>query len=701
MSMLKNRSSLAAPPKQNLRADIQGLRAFAVLAVIGSHMTHWPSGGFVGVDVFFVISGFIITSQLLREKEKTGSISFGDFYQRRARRILPASLTVLVATIAASFAFLPKSRAGETLTDGIWALLFSGNWRFAVAGTDYFQEGQPPSSIQHFWSLGVEEQFYFVWPWLMLFLFWLVAKRGNTGSGRVLVGWVMVGIITTSFAWAIYETATIPAWAYFSTASRAWELGVGAFVAVIAPVLTRIPAVLRPVLAWVGLGAMVASVFTTVETPGFPAPLAALPVLAAALVIVAGTGGPVRFLWPLTNRVSGYLGDISYSLYLWHWPVVVLLVAFMPAGNLHYYLTAGTISLVLSVMSYHFIENRFRNVPKPKRGRSHSTFDAKSQAVAIAMVSLAALAIAVAGAASLKNAPTTANQTGEPFYLKSGTDAQATPTVKAAPKCLGAGSLDPANACAATSLGDTLLPAVDTFARDQGDSFKCWREQGRPLNSCSIGSIKPDAKRMAVVGDSHAASLIPALQDFAAANNWKVDVFVGYSCQWMEQRPGYDCYDVMQEIRAKIEGGDPYAAVLTTAARGKTGTDVKYAASMFAKAWQPVAARGTKVVAIGDVPSVNADALSCIARVGFSVKHNSCATSLSEAMQPADPLVQAVDLVPGSKLVDLSSQFCTDASCPAVIGNTIVYRDAAGHMTATYAKSLAPYLNKELIAALK
>lgn len=700
IAMLNSRRSAVWDPRKNLRQDIQGLRAFAVLAVIASHLVGWPTGGFVGVDVFFVISGFIITNQLLREKETTGTISYSGFYQRRVRRILPASLVVLVATITAAFAFLPKGRAVETLTDGIWAMLFSGNWRFAVAGTDYFQEGQPPSPIQHFWSLGVEEQFYFVWPWLMLFLFWIVARRGNTSGGRVLVGLVMAVLMVVSFAWAVYETATTPAWAYFSTFSRAWELGAGAFVAVISPVLTRIPSALRPVLAWVGLAGMVASVFVVTASPGFPAPFAALPVLATALVIVAGTGGPVRFLWPLTNPVSGYIGDISYSLYLWHWPVIILLIAFMPAGNITYYVTAAVISLALSVFSYHGIENRFRKAPKKKRGRRHQPFDAKAQAVAIAMVSFGVLAASVAGVALIQSAPTGVAQA---VPLSSATPlpgALATTAAKETSKCLGAGAFDPKNGCKPGSLGATITPSLDLFARDNGDSFKCWREQSKPLNPCSIGSVKPDAIRMALIGDSHAASLIPAIQEFATANNWKVDVFVGYSCQWMEQRPGYDCYDVMQEIRSKLDASNPYEAVLTTAARGKTGNDAKYAASMFAKAWQPVAARGTKVIAIADVPSVNQEALACLTRVGFDVNNNDCATSLSEATATADPLVQAADLVPGTTVVDLSPKFCKE-NCPAVIGNVIVYRDAAAHITATYAKTLAPYLNEQLVAALK
>ncbi len=210
------------------------------------------------------------------------------------------------------------------------------------------------------------------------------------------------------------------------------------------------------------------------------------------------------------------------------------------------------------------------------------------------MISLAVLTSAVAGFALIKSAPAESPVSIELPASKAVPlpGALAVTPEKETSKCLGAGALDPKNSCTPDSLGEAILPSIDTFARDNGDSFKCWREQSKPLNSCSIGSVQPDAIRMALVGDSHAASLIPAIQEFAAANNWKVDVFVGYSCQWMEQRPGYDCYDVMQEIRAKLETGDPYAAVLTTAARGKTGTDVEYAASMFANAWQPVAERG-------------------------------------------------------------------------------------------------------------
>ncbi len=191
-------------------------------------------------------------------------------------------------------------------------------------------------------------------------------------------------LIMVSFGWAVYETTTNPAWAYFSTFSRAWELGVGAFLAVISPILTRIPSALR--LFLLGLVLLVWQLHYSLctQSQDSPAPGAALPVLSTGLVILAGTGGPVRYLLPLTNRVSGYIGDISYSLYLWHWPVIVLLVAFMPAGTPTYYIAAGSLGLALSVVSYHFVENRFRNAPKRKRGHRQRPFDAKAQASGLA-----------------------------------------------------------------------------------------------------------------------------------------------------------------------------------------------------------------------------------------------------------------------------------------------------------------------------
>lgn len=363
MRSMASHSRTPRARKTVFRADVQGLRMVAVVAVIMDHLLHWPAGGFVGVDIFFVISGFLITGLLLREQQKTGTISFWGFYRRRIKRILPVATLVVILTVAASYLLLSRVRATNALWDGVWASLFSANWNYAADGTDYFQPGVAVSPLQHYWSLSVEEQFYFVWPWLMLLLFWLSGRsRGASASKSVrAVRLAILVLVVGSLVWSTWETANSPTWAYFSTFSRAWELGIGAAIAVFAGVFSRIPDVLRPVLAWVGLLGIAVSLVVVTSERAFPAPWALLPVLATALVIIAGTGGRQRYLWPLTNPVSTYVGDVSYSLYLWHWPIIILLAAYLPLDTLQNQAIAMAMILGCSVASYHFVENPIRN----------------------------------------------------------------------------------------------------------------------------------------------------------------------------------------------------------------------------------------------------------------------------------------------------------------------------------------------------
>ncbi|WP_322544621.1 acyltransferase family protein [Rhodococcoides fascians] len=353
-----NRSSTATT---SARLDIQGLRMVAVILVVLSHLFGWPRGGFIGVDVFFVISGFLITGSLLHTYEKTGTISFTDFYRRRIRRIVPAATLVLIATVAAAYFIVNAARAKSILTDSLYAFFFASNWRFAIEGTDYFSADAAVSPLQHYWSLSVEEQFYFVWPLVMLALAAAVTARAGSRRARLIASASFMGLaVAVSFTYSVVNTAENPTWAYFSTFARVWELGVGALLAITITNLERIPHLLRPVLAWAGLGAIVVGAFAITEDGGgFPAPWAAVPVLGAALVIAAGVGGDHRYLQLLTNRVSTYIGDISYSLYLWHWPVIILLGLLIEPG-VYYYVAALGIMFSLAVLGYTFYEDPIR-----------------------------------------------------------------------------------------------------------------------------------------------------------------------------------------------------------------------------------------------------------------------------------------------------------------------------------------------------
>ncbi|MFC4064632.1 acyltransferase family protein [Actinoplanes subglobosus] len=649
------------------RPDIQGLRALAVLAVIADHLLRWPTGGFVGVDVFFVISGYLITALLLREHDRTGTISFRTFYTRRIKRIIPASLLVLAATITAAHFLLDAARFSQLTGDTRAALLFVANWRFASEGTDYFQEGLPPSAVQHFWSLAVEEQYYVVWPWLMLALLWAGIRYLAWGprARRIAVGITITLITAASFTWALAETSDNPTVAYFSTFSRAWELGVGALLAVLGTTIAIRSLAARTLLAWTGIIGIVIALFTVPATPGFPAPWAALPVLATALVIAAGTGGDQPYLWPLTNPVSRYIGDISYSLYLWHFPVIVLLAALMPSDTVTYYLTAAALITVLSVIGYHGVEDPLRKAVWTPRGLI--TIGLRPALVAAALL----LAVTAGAVVPVSNA----------------TPAEARPPA-GADRCLGAAARDIALGCPHVQ-GDFIVPAVADLTKDVAGAFDCWIAEGEPMRACTYGKGRI---RVALLGDSHAAMLLPGLKTQLAKYDWTLDSYVGWGCQWIRTGTGSSCDATMKSIQKRLQTGRRYDLIIVTAARHKTAKDKNWVSQMYAEAWKPVAARGTRIIVVADNPGVTDTAIQCVRRVNFSVLDHDCGTPVDRAYAETDALIKATTMVRGATLIDLRQHFCDTTTCPAVIGNVITYRDTVGHITGTFSRTLGPYL---------
>ena len=368
------------------RRDIQGLRALSVLAVIGAHTVGWPRGGFVGVDVFFVISGFVITAALLRELTATGRVRLRAFAARRVTRILPAALVVLVATVTVAFVVFHRSRAEQTLLDALSAAGMAANWRMVAVGSDYFHAGDAVSPLQHFWSLAVEEQFYLVWPVLLLIVVAAVPRARRAGSAALAVGATALIVVTASFVWALVQSTATPTLAYFSTFTRAWEFAVGALVACASPLLRLLPASLGAMLSWVGLAGIVAAlVVIDPETTGFPAPWAALPVAGAALIMAGGVPGDPRnrHLFPLTNPASVAIGNMSYSLYLWHFPLIAFAAVILPTGGISTGIVLGA-TAALAIASYHLVEQPFRHLPASRRPASAPTTPAVSEARTVA-----------------------------------------------------------------------------------------------------------------------------------------------------------------------------------------------------------------------------------------------------------------------------------------------------------------------------
>ena len=349
-----------APEDRKFRPDVEGLRAVAVLLVLLYHAGVSPfGGGYVGVDVFFVISGFVITGLLLRERTATEHTSLIAFYGRRCRRILPAATIVIVATLIASYHWLGFIRAGQIIADARTAALFIANLHFISIGTNYLAAQRPPSPLQNLWSLSVEEQFYLVYPTFFI----LVAALGRRFDFRAKLASALVAVIIGSLVWSIYQTNTNAVVAYFSPFTHAWELALGGLVAVGTPRLAKIPRLLAGALTWAGLAAIIvaACVFTNL-TP-YPGWAVALPAAGAALIIGGGVPVPARGAeWVLGLRPVRWIGKLSYSLYLWHWPILAI-AAQQASGPL----SLGTklllllVALGLSIITFYAVENPIRH----------------------------------------------------------------------------------------------------------------------------------------------------------------------------------------------------------------------------------------------------------------------------------------------------------------------------------------------------
>ncbi|MCS5734125.1 acyltransferase family protein [Herbiconiux daphne] len=715
----------AATPnaRRAVRADIQGLRALAVVAVILNHVIGWPAGGFAGVDVFFVISGFLITGLIVRDLDANGRVSLRRFYGKRLRRILPAAVTVLVATSVAAWFLFNRPRAVATLWDAVYSFFFVSNWHFAAEGTDYFHATDAVSPLQHFWSLSVEEQFYLVWPWLLVILLFVTAKLVRTRARRLLiVGAVVAVVIAVSFAFALWETAANPTVAYFSTFSRAWELGAGALLAVAAPLFAKLPIAVRFVLGWLGLAGVVWSFFVVSSETPFPGPWAALPVAATALVVVAGIGGPQRYLFPLHNPVSVFLGDISYSLYLWHFPILVFLLMLMPQQTQTVTLIILGLTLAVSMVSYFLVEQPIHRSPWLQRvGSQESDAEARRDARRDAWQSwrdrfsaqfiLSSLGLVVIVVAVVVTAQVTVR--GGPSAAGPGGGAPAAAPADGA----AAAPVNPedqlqadlAAAASATEWPGNLSPSLDdaiSHTSDRNPAKKCFDIGSTPdFGSCTWGDGNAP-NHLYLVGDSTALAYAPAFKALAESSGgqWKITTIGLYGCRFTDVLMQNDGAGVMDacpqrkdDIAREIAANAPQLVVVSNAfalgksADGRALSTTDIVASTGAEVAQYGAAG--RVVYLAP-PPLGASLGQCYSPVSSP---QSCNVGVDQAWQDFLAATTAAASATGDHVVSSLPFSCANGVCPAFAGTLPTKYDTV-HMTPEYSAHIAPALRWEFAA---
>lgn len=684
--------------RTRFRPDIQSLRAIAIAAVVLNHL--WPlrlPGGYVGVDVFFVISGFLITSHLVREAGDSGRIALASFYARRVRRLLPAALLVLLVSAIGSLLLLPYPRwirgGGEIMASAGYV----ENWFLAALSVDYSALNDQATVAQHYWSLSVEEQFYLVWPLLLLGVWWWAARRRF--SSRVVAGATLAAVVFVGLAVSILATAFFPQQAYFVTHTRAWEFAVGGLLAIIP--LSRIPLFAANTLATAGFVAIGLAAVLLGPTTAFPSGWALVPVLGTAAVIAAGTTS--QRLWHAritSSRPVQWLGDVSYSLYLWHWPLIVL-APFALVGDLSTMMKVAVLlaALLLAWTTYRFVERpgqRWRWIASSNR----RTFIAMLAGMAVVL--LAGGVLTAAGAArAAANVP---------------------PVSVTIEKCVGPQAMETLDTCE-----DRFGPAAETVMGPRNSYYHVPAEcTARPsvlpfgdrtaTVTCDFSDGVEDPTVVWLVGDSHAQQWQGAVFDLARQNHWTVLTSFGGGCPvtdapftgFREEATDSDrlrCREWSTTVRDAVASEKPDYVLTASAGRVQLVDDGSGRAQHeqfvdgLVRAWTEWADAGVTVVALGGVP-YNGEVRSPDCVLVNSVDPLVCAVPRADA-QPADPYLVAAAQAASPMILNFDADrfFCDETSCFAVIGGVTVFYDA-DHLNLDFVRRLAPYLDEVMSVAV-
>ena len=636
-----------------IRPDIQALRALAILSVAVYHF--WPHaapGGFVGVDIFFVISGYLITGQLWRQVQADGEVKFAQFWARRARRLLPVSLLVIVVTAFASLAIMPYTRSMLIFEEGSASAAYWQNWMMVYKATDYLQQNIGSlSPFQHFWSLSVEEQYYIFWPFLVWLVLWASLKLRTSKKTR---SWMAAGLLTLIIVlslWAsILLTDSDAPLAYFSTFTRAWEFAGGALIAIVFDqklIKTAEPA--KRSWLWFALGTvmMISSIMLFDHTTPFPSFWAAIPTLGAMLALYGGQAEH-RFVprQSLEWRPVQFLGDISYSLYLWHWPMLVLVPIWYgrDIGNF-WSLVVLLVAVAVAYLSKRFIEDPVRFgwlSRRTNRTQILLTF------VAIAAVLITNSSLGYRATDALQNS--FASQSFKPSLAKVAKDV-------------------------------SLIDEDSCSVSKSEDAFR----------TCDFGDLKGTV-RVAMLGDSHMRQYFAPLEVMAQAHHWRLTLISKSACPPLSETlipanvADKTCVSWQKGLAEYLKSHKRFDLIFESSS-SLVSAKLEHVQKSFAALVTSQIKRGSQWVVIRDNPKPRSTFLACIEAHQHEVAKR-CSVSRGWGLEPFDRLSLAVQGLPGVTIADFTRIYC-DLSCSPVIDNIIVYRDHS-HLTNTFAITLRP-----------
>lgn len=655
--------------------EIEGLRGVAIVLIIGYHV--WLQRVSGGVDVFLLLSGFLVTLSLLRTVERQGRVQFLAFYSRTARRILPPAMVALVGILVATVVFLPQTRWTPVSMDVVHAVIQDVNYHLAFGAVDYLASREAASPVQHFWSLAIQNQFYLTWPILITVTIvvggWLRIPR------RVALGLVIGGLFAGSLLYSVQRTAVDQAFTYFDSVARIYELALGALFALVIPDL-RLGRSLRTILGWAGLALLLSCGIVFRSGTEFPGWAGLWPTLGAVLIILSAPAGATPSFGLsrlLRSRPLVWLGSHSYALYLWHWPVLVCFLGFTGRGS------AGPLSGLAVVAASFAVAIPSRWLVERRLLGSGIAQRTPARAFALAAGFLAVALVASVGL-------WTNTEQRKRSEIEASRDSTRYP---------GAAHL-----VAGGALPDVPYQPSALWTKDDlPDIYDlgCHQDPRDPEPiTCEFGPANAD-RTIAIVGGSHSAQWVPAFQAVADEYGWRIVSITKSACRFeiyqnppttIERRSCAEwnarVLDLLQTLRPDV--------VFTTSTTGQGGED--RTPSSYIRSWQALEAMGIPVLAVRDNPWHRSDPSECVVVHGPDARQCGLDRAAHGLTEPAE--IETRDDRPANvRLLDMTDYICEPRFCPAVIGNVLVYRDRH-HLTATYARTIGPYLAAGVVAQM-
>ncbi|OIJ99167.1 acyltransferase [Streptomyces colonosanans] len=668
--MTRHRSTAAQTERlRKYRPDIQGMRAVAIMMVVSMHCGILDIHG--GVDVSFVLSGFLIGGQLLAEIDKTGKVSLTKFWARRFRRLTPPMALVIVGTAVMAWVYGSPLRFRTYMEDGLSASLSFLNWRLVENGTDYFANDGSQTPYQHFWSLGIEEQFYLAAPILLVVLVWISRKIFRN---RALVALFLMAVIAGSFYLGWSKTPENQPLAYFSTHTRIWEITCGVLLALAATQVSRMNTGLAAVITWLGLGTvLVTAMLITSETP-LPGYAVAGPVIGTVMVIAGGCANPrfgVERL--LDNPVLDFIGNASYGWYLTHWPLLVLWPSITDRDfTFEERMRVVVLSFLAAVLLHYTVERTFKKnvslLARPWKGVFTGGFTTAGTAGAMVLATIVPLNLATSPSSSTVAVGYTSAASVEDSVRRT----QLSAAVQSA------------------------LPSTPKNSAERGciDNFDVTKFVLR--DGCVIGDPK-GSKTLVLMGDSHAWQWSDTYHEIGEELGVKVVTLSKGGCSPQMyrivnpqvNREYTECDSWRESAFAELKKIHPDVLVIADRARreaNRSGAEASF------KVFKET---GAKLVYMTDTPEPGQNIPDCLATHIDDI--TPCNRKQWQALEYTEfrAMEREVAEKYGADIIDTTPAFCTADVCPAVIGDQVVYFDNS-HITSSYSKTLKPFLEPAL-----